>query len=57
MTYRGRIDDSTLYMGTSLRELVHKFKSKTLVLLKLLLLEKRVSVWLVEKEQDTDTGH
>ncbi|CDS09209.1 hypothetical protein LRAMOSA10569 [Lichtheimia ramosa] len=42
MTYRGRIDDSTLYMGTSLRELVHKFKSKTLVLLKLLLLEKRM---------------
>ena len=29
-------------MGTSLRELLHKFKSKTLVLLKLLLLEKRV---------------
>lgn len=55
MTYRGRIDDSTLYMGTSLRELVHKFKSKTLVLLKLLLLEKRVSVWLVNKEKDTDT--
>jgi hypothetical protein len=29
-------------MGTSLRELVYKFKSKTLMLLKLLLLEKRV---------------
>ena len=29
-------------MGTSLRELIHKFKSKTLMLLKLLLLEKRV---------------
>ncbi|KAI8141594.1 transport protein Avl9-domain-containing protein [Fennellomyces sp. T-0311] len=41
-TYRGPIDDSTLYMGTSLRELLHKFKSKTLVLLKLLLLEKRI---------------
>ncbi|KAL7330991.1 hypothetical protein PS15p_203247 [Mucor circinelloides] len=41
-TFHGPIDDSTLYMGTSLRELVYKFKSKTLMLLKLLLLEKRV---------------
>ncbi|KAI9278184.1 transport protein Avl9-domain-containing protein [Phascolomyces articulosus] len=41
-TYHGPIDDSTLYMGTSLRELLHKFKSKTLMLLKLLLLEKRI---------------
>ncbi|SAM04076.1 hypothetical protein [Absidia glauca] len=41
-TFCGPIDDSTLYMGTSLRELLHKFKSKTLVLLKLLLLEKRI---------------
>ncbi|KAG0168554.1 late secretory pathway protein avl9 [Apophysomyces sp. BC1015] len=29
-------------MGTSLRELLHKFKSKALILLKLLLLEKRI---------------
>ncbi|CAO3596008.1 unnamed protein product [Absidia cylindrospora] len=41
-TFCGPIDDSTLYMGTSLRELLHKFKSKTLILLKLLLLEKRI---------------
>ncbi|CAO3612613.1 unnamed protein product [Mucor hiemalis] len=41
-TFYGPIDDSTLYMGTSLRELVYKFKSKTLMLLKLLLLEKRL---------------
>ncbi|CEP13761.1 hypothetical protein [Parasitella parasitica] len=41
-TFHGPIDDSTLYMGTSLRELVYKFKSKTLMLLKILLLEKRV---------------
>ncbi|KAI8054815.1 transport protein Avl9-domain-containing protein [Thamnidium elegans] len=41
-TFYGPIDDSTLYMGTSLRELVYKFKSKTLILLKLLLLEKRL---------------
>ncbi|KAI8096783.1 transport protein Avl9-domain-containing protein [Halteromyces radiatus] len=41
-TFCGPIDDSTLYMGTSLRELLHKFKYKTLILLKLLLLEKRI---------------
>ncbi|ORZ00136.1 transport protein Avl9-domain-containing protein [Syncephalastrum racemosum] len=41
-TFRGPIDDSTLYMGTSLRELLYKFKNKTLTLLKLLLLEKRI---------------
>lgn len=29
--------------GTSLRELVHKFRGKTLMLLKLLLLQRRVS--------------
>ncbi|GJJ74122.1 hypothetical protein EMPS_06480 [Entomortierella parvispora] len=36
------IPDSAFLMGTSLRELVTKFKYKVLVLLKLLLLEKRV---------------
>ncbi|KAG0212691.1 late secretory pathway protein avl9 [Mortierella sp. NVP41] len=36
------IPDSAFMMGTSLRELVKKFKYKALVLLKLLLLEKRV---------------
>ncbi|KAG0266738.1 late secretory pathway protein avl9 [Mortierella polycephala] len=36
------IPDSAFLMGTSLRELVRKFKYKVLVLLKLLLLEKRV---------------
>lgn len=41
-SFCGQIEDSTLYMGTSLRELVYKFKSKTLMLLKLLLLEKRI---------------
>jgi hypothetical protein len=34
--------DHTLYMGMSLRETIHKFKHKLLILLKLLLLEKRV---------------
>lgn len=32
-----------LYMGTSLRELVHTFRFKTLMLLKLLMLQRRVS--------------
>ncbi|KAJ1562779.1 late secretory pathway protein avl9, partial [Cladochytrium tenue] len=36
------ISDSTLYTGISLREVVNKFKQKTLQLFKLLLLEKRV---------------
>src|SRR5688572_26817161 len=36
------IPESTMYIGTSLRELVHKFRFKTLVLLKLLLLERRI---------------
>ncbi|ORY01139.1 hypothetical protein K493DRAFT_312539 [Basidiobolus meristosporus CBS 931.73] len=36
------VSSSALYLGISLQELVRKFKSKTLVLFKLLLLEKRV---------------
>lgn len=32
----------TLFLGISLREMVHKFKDKTLKLLKLILLEKRL---------------
>lgn len=41
----GFTDDSeaVLYMGTSLRELVYKWRYKTLVLLKLLLLQRKVS--------------
>ncbi|KAF9581748.1 late secretory pathway protein avl9, partial [Lunasporangiospora selenospora] len=41
-TVSDNIPDSAFMMGTSLRELVKKFKYKVLVLLKLLLLEKRV---------------
>ncbi|KAG0237117.1 late secretory pathway protein avl9 [Actinomortierella wolfii] len=41
-TVSDNIPDSAFLMGTSLRELVKKFKYKVLVLLKLLLLEKRV---------------
>jgi hypothetical protein len=32
------------FLGTSLRELIHKFRHRTLVLLKLLMLQKRVSI-------------
>lgn len=47
-----------IYLGTSLRELVYKFKSKTLMLLKLLLLEKRVSFFLirVKKKRERKKG-
>ncbi|KAI8913023.1 transport protein Avl9-domain-containing protein [Powellomyces hirtus] len=38
----GYIPDSTLYMGISLRELIYKFRQKTLQLYKLLFLEKRI---------------
>lgn len=34
--------NNTLYMGTSLRELVYKWRFKVLMLVKLLLLQKRV---------------
>ncbi|KAJ3119119.1 late secretory pathway protein avl9 [Phlyctochytrium bullatum] len=38
----GSIADANLYTGLSLREIIHKFKGKTLQLFKLLFLEKRV---------------
>ena len=38
------LSDATLFMGLSLRELIFKFKQKTLQLFKLLLLGKRVSI-------------
>ncbi|KAJ3416688.1 late secretory pathway protein avl9 [Chytridiales sp. JEL 0842] len=40
-TVLGPVPDSTLYTGISLRELVNKFKQKTLQLFKLMLLQKR----------------
>jgi hypothetical protein len=42
LSMRGAISETTFHMGTSLRELIHKFRGKTLVLLKLLLLQKRL---------------
>ncbi|KAF8228557.1 hypothetical protein L208DRAFT_1403694 [Tricholoma matsutake] len=39
---RGQLTESGLYMGTSLRELVHTFRQKTLILVKALMLQKRI---------------
>ncbi|KAI0341521.1 hypothetical protein BDW22DRAFT_1359113 [Trametopsis cervina] len=39
---RSQLTESGLYMGTSLRELVHTFRQRTLVLLKALMLQKKV---------------
>ena len=38
-------DGNTLYMGTSIRECVHKRRFRTLMLLKLILLQKRIMVY------------
>ena len=57
-TLEGKVGEGAIYMGrsfpchvtnesdqagTSLRELVHKFRHKTLILVKLLMLQKKVS--------------
>lgn len=39
---RGQLTESGLYMGTSLREFVHVFRQRTLVLVKALMLQKRI---------------
>jgi hypothetical protein len=39
---RSQLTESGLYMGTSLRELVHTFRQRTLVLLKALMLQRRI---------------
>ncbi|GBE83012.1 predicted protein [Sparassis crispa] len=39
---RTQLTESGLYMGTSLRELVHTFRQRTLVLLKALMLQKKI---------------
>lgn len=41
---RGQLTESGLYMGTNLRELVHTFRQRTLILVKALMLQKRVRV-------------
>ncbi|KAF9465242.1 transport protein Avl9-domain-containing protein [Collybia nuda] len=42
LSLRGQLTESGLYMGTSLREFVHMFRQKTLVLVKALMLQKRI---------------
>ncbi|KAI0335696.1 hypothetical protein GY45DRAFT_1316388 [Cubamyces sp. BRFM 1775] len=39
---RGQLTESGLYMGTSLRDLVHNFRQRTLVLVKALMLQKKI---------------
>ncbi|TCD68511.1 late secretory pathway protein avl9 [Steccherinum ochraceum] len=39
---KGQLTESGFYMGTSLRELVHTFRQRTLVLLKALMLQKKL---------------
>lgn len=39
---RGQLTESGLYMGTSLREFVHTFRHRTLILVKALMLQKRI---------------
>ncbi|WVO21733.1 uncharacterized protein IAS62_003045 [Cryptococcus decagattii] len=41
----GKSGEEAIYMGTSLRDLVHKFRHRTLVLLKMLMLQKRVMLF------------
>ncbi|KIR51864.1 cytoplasmic protein [Cryptococcus gattii Ru294] len=41
----GKSGEEAIYMGTSLRELVHKFRHRTLVLLKMLMLQKRIMLF------------
>lgn len=42
VSLRSQLTESGLYMGTSLRELVHTFRQRTLILLKALILQKRI---------------
>ncbi|KAJ7643757.1 transport protein Avl9-domain-containing protein [Roridomyces roridus] len=39
---RGQLTESGLYIGTNLRELVHTFRHRTLILVKALILQKRI---------------
>ncbi|KAJ7780744.1 transport protein Avl9-domain-containing protein [Mycena maculata] len=42
LSVRSQLTESGLYMGTNLRELVHTFRQRTLVLVKALILQKRI---------------
>ncbi|TFK52308.1 hypothetical protein OE88DRAFT_1734326 [Heliocybe sulcata] len=42
---RSQLTESGVYMGTSLRELVHHFRQKTLVILKALILQKKIMLY------------
>ncbi|KAE9408842.1 hypothetical protein BT96DRAFT_970339 [Gymnopus androsaceus JB14] len=42
LSLRTQMTESALYMGTNLRELVHTFRQRTLILVKALMLQKRI---------------
>ncbi|KAH6893705.1 cytoplasmic protein [Coprinopsis sp. MPI-PUGE-AT-0042] len=42
LSLQGQLTESVLYVGTNLRELVHTFRQKTLILLKALIMQKRI---------------
>lgn len=42
---KGKENESSMYIGTSLRELLHKFRHRTLTIVKLLLLQKRIMIF------------
>ncbi|KAK2465397.1 hypothetical protein APHAL10511_002751 [Amanita phalloides] len=42
LSLRAQLTESALYMGTNLRDLVHNFRQKTLLLVKALILQKRI---------------
>ncbi|KDE09425.1 hypothetical protein MVLG_00328 [Microbotryum lychnidis-dioicae p1A1 Lamole] len=46
-------EDAGMYMGTSLRELVYRFRSKTLMLVKLLMLQKKVMFYAANSPVET----
>ncbi|SCZ89114.1 BZ3500_MvSof-1268-A1-R1_Chr1-1g00965 [Microbotryum saponariae] len=46
-------EDAGMYMGTSLRELVYRFRSKTLMLVKLLMLQKKVMFYAAHSPVET----
>lgn len=43
--FSNKIDENDMYVGMSLRELIYRLRSKVLVLLKALFLEKKIFFW------------
>ncbi|KAG7553558.1 hypothetical protein FFLO_02990 [Filobasidium floriforme] len=45
VSLRDKGNESSMYIGTSLRELLHKFRHRTLTIVKLLMLQKRIMLY------------